>query len=81
MHVLYTCSVSHNIDRKYIYLSLQATLQSPVMRSVLEDIFLVRRIQTIAEVFAMCTQMACTFKGTGPLSVYDDAALCKPVRR
>ncbi|XP_037869832.1 serine/threonine-protein kinase SMG1 isoform X2 [Bombyx mori] len=69
------------IDHISESMHMSATLQSPVMRSVLEDIFLVRRIQTIAEVFAMCTQMACAFKGTGPLSVYDDAALCKPVRR
>lgn len=60
---------------------LQAAMQSPVLRSVLEDIFLVRRLQTVAEVFAMCAQMACAFKGTGPLALYDDAALCKPVKR
>lgn len=61
--------------------NLQATLQSPALRAVLEDIFLVRRIQTVAEVFAMCAQMACASAGTGPVVVYDDGALGKPVRR
>lgn len=59
----------------------QAALQSPVLRGVLEDIFLVRRVQSVAEVFAMCAQSACAFKGTGPPALFDDAALCKPVRR
>lgn len=62
-------------------LYFQAALQSPVLRSILEDIFLVRRVQTIAEVFAMCVNMARAFNGVGPLTLYDDAALCKPVRR
>lgn len=65
----------------FVFAVQQAALQSPVLRSVLEDIFLIRRVQTVAEVFAMCAQMACAFKGTGPLTLYDDAALCKPVRR
>lgn len=53
---------------------VQAALQSPQVRSVLEDMFLVRRVQTIAEVVALCAQAA-----GGALA--DDSALCKPVRR
>ncbi|CAB3220239.1 unnamed protein product [Arctia plantaginis] len=69
------------IDHISESMHMSAALQSPILRSVLEDIFLIRRVQTIAEVFAMCAQMACSFKGTGPVTLYDDAALCKPVRR
>ncbi|XP_052758949.1 serine/threonine-protein kinase SMG1 [Galleria mellonella] len=69
------------IDHINEAMHMSAALQSPVLRSVLEDIFLVRRIQTVAEVFAMCVNMARAFNGVGPLTLYDDAALCKPVRR
>lgn len=60
---------------------LQAALQSGAVRAVLEEVFLVRRVQTVAEVFAMCAQMGCAFNGTGPPTLFDDTALCKPVRR
>lgn len=68
-------------------------MQSPQLRSVLEDIFIVRRIQTVAEVFSLCAQLACAFRSApaapaAPLAaspavamMLDDAALCKPVRR
>ncbi|KAL0871572.1 hypothetical protein ABMA27_004105 [Loxostege sticticalis] len=69
------------IDHINDAMHMSAALQSPVLRSILEDIFLVRRVQTIAEVFAMCVNMARAFNGVGPLTLYDDAALCKPVRR
>ncbi|XP_075978955.1 serine/threonine-protein kinase Smg1 [Anticarsia gemmatalis] len=69
------------IDHISESMHMSAALQSPVLRAVLEDIFLVRRVQSVAEVFAMCAQMACAFKGAGPVALYDDAALCKPVRR
>ncbi|XP_037294891.1 serine/threonine-protein kinase SMG1 [Manduca sexta] len=69
------------IDHISESMHMSAALQSPVFRAVLEDIFLVRRVQTVAEVFAMCAQMACAFKGAGPAALFDDAALCKPVRR
>ncbi|XP_072947723.1 serine/threonine-protein kinase SMG1 [Epargyreus clarus] len=49
-----------------------AAMASPVLRAVLEDIFLVRRVQTVAEALAQCAPLS------APL---DDAALCKPVRR
>jgi hypothetical protein len=59
----------------------QAALQSPVLRAVLEDIFLVRRVQTVAEVFAMSVNMARAFSGSASATLYDDQALCKPVKR
>ncbi|XP_047026629.1 serine/threonine-protein kinase SMG1 [Helicoverpa zea] len=69
------------IDHISESMHMSAALQSPVLRAVLEDIFLVRRVQSIAEVFAMVAQCACAFKANGPPSLFDDAALCKPVRR
>ncbi|CAK1544818.1 unnamed protein product [Leptosia nina] len=69
------------IDHINDALHMSAAMQRPSLRSVLEDIFLVRRIQTVGEVFAMCTQLARAFNGHAPLPLYDDAALCKPVRR
>ncbi|VVC99291.1 unnamed protein product [Leptidea sinapis] len=69
------------IDHVNDALHMSAAMQSPALRGVLEDIFLVRRIQTVGEVFAMCAQLSCAFRGTGPTVLYDDAALCKPVRR
>ncbi|KAM3958581.1 LOW QUALITY PROTEIN: serine/threonine-protein kinase Smg1 [Aphomia sociella] len=69
------------IDHINDAIHMSAALQSPVLRSILEDIFLVRRVQTVAEVFAMCVNMARSFNGIGSLTLYDDAALCKPVKR
>lgn len=57
-------------------------MQSPALRSILEDIFIVRRIQTVAEVFALCAQLAAAFRGDGyTQALVDDSALCKPVKR
>ncbi|XP_059058006.1 serine/threonine-protein kinase SMG1-like [Achroia grisella] len=69
------------IDHINEAMHMSAALQSPVIRSVLEDIFLVRRIQIIDEVFTMCRNMALAFNGVGARTLSDDAALCKPVKR
>lgn len=59
---------------------IQAALQSPAVRAVLEEIFLVRRVQCVAEVFAVCAQLACPARAsTTPAP--DDSALLKPVKR
>ncbi|CAH2981536.1 unnamed protein product [Chilo suppressalis] len=62
---------------------LSATLQSSVLRSVLEDMFLVRRVQAAGEVFALAGAAARAFSGTAPGSTAhpDPASLTKPVRR
>ncbi|XP_015127883.1 serine/threonine-protein kinase SMG1 [Diachasma alloeum] len=50
-------------------------------RRVLDDIFLVKRLQTIREFFAMCREIGNAFKGNdGPMSIYDDERLNKPVK-
>ncbi|CAG9794108.1 unnamed protein product [Diatraea saccharalis] len=70
--------------RKIDHISDAAHMSRPMLRSVLEDIFLVRRVQAVAEVFASCVTMARAFTGTLPAphaAPLDTAALCKPVRR
>ncbi|XP_045450625.1 serine/threonine-protein kinase SMG1-like [Melitaea cinxia] len=77
------------IDHINDAMHMSAAMQSPTLRSVLEDIFIVRRIQTVAEVFALCAQLAFAFRGTtanntpapNTLGLHDDNALCKPVKR
>lgn len=48
-------------------------------RQVIEDIFLIKRLVTIREFFAMCRDTGTAFKG-GSANVYDDERLNKPVR-
>ncbi|XP_063363539.1 serine/threonine-protein kinase SMG1, partial [Cydia amplana] len=69
------------IDHVSDAMHMSAALQSPALRSVLEDLFLVRRVQAVGEALALCAQTAAAFRGSGPLAVYDDTALCKPVKR
>ncbi|XP_045525858.1 serine/threonine-protein kinase SMG1-like [Pieris brassicae] len=73
------------IDHVDDALRMSAAMQRGTLRAVLEDMFLVRRVQTVAEVFAMCVQVARAARG-GPVAgpsppPYDDAALAKPVGR
>lgn len=50
-------------------------------RSILSDIFVVKRVETMIEVFTLILQLACSFKGTGICPVYNDELLCRPVRK
>lgn len=59
----------------------QAAMQSPALRAVLEDIFVVRRVQTAGEVLAACAQLAAAHRGAAPPLAPDDAQLARPVRR
>ncbi|XP_048487694.1 serine/threonine-protein kinase SMG1-like [Plutella xylostella] len=74
-------AVWRKIDHISDALHMSAALHSPALRSVLEDMFVTRRIQVVAEVLSMAAQMAASFKGKGPVVVYDDAQMCKPVKR
>ena len=61
----------------------QAPVYDSAPRAVLEDIFLVKRLQTMQELFALCESNAAGFRGcpntsTAPL---DDDRLNRPVRR
>jgi PI-3-kinase-related kinase SMG-1 len=54
----------------------QAPVFNDATRSVLEDIFLLKRLTTMQEFFSLCGQVA-----RGVTSVYDDDHLNKPIRR
>ncbi|CAG4963175.1 unnamed protein product [Colias eurytheme] len=71
------------IDHINDALHMSAAMQRSALRSVLEDMFLVRRVQTAAEVFALCAQLAAAHRGTaaGAVGAADVTALCKGVRR
>ncbi|GLH00101.1 Serine/threonine-protein kinase ATR [Gryllus bimaculatus] len=56
--------------------SLSAPVFSDRTRAVLDSIFLLKRLQTIQDFFAMCSQMA---RMGSP--IYDDDRLNKPIRR
>lgn len=48
-------------------------------RQILENIFLIKRLQTMQDFFMMCRDIATAFKG-GLANVYDDDQLNKPIR-
>ncbi|XP_058811557.1 serine/threonine-protein kinase Smg1 [Topomyia yanbarensis] len=49
--------------------------------SVLEAIFVVKRVQAIIDFFTSCLQMACSFKGTGHVAPFNDSSLVRPIRK
>lgn len=61
--------------------TLAAPIFSEQTRSVLDDIFLLKRIQTMTDFFGLCGQMCRGFKGIGMATVFDDERLSKPVKR
>lgn len=60
---------------------LQELAFDATTRSILADIFIVKRIETMIEVFTLILQLACSFKGNGISPVYDDERLCRPLRK
>ncbi|CAK1585847.1 unnamed protein product [Parnassius mnemosyne] len=69
------------IDHINDAMHMSAAMQSGALRSVLEDIFVVRRVQTVGEALAACAQLAAAFRAAAPPLLCDDAQLCRPVRR
>lgn len=61
--------------------ALSAPVFSHKTRSVLDDIFLLKRIQTMSEFFSLCCQIGRAFKGIGIAAVFDDERLSKPIKR
>lgn len=51
------------------------------VRGILEDIFLLKRIKTITDFFALAQDMSATLKGIGTGVVYTDEQLTKPVKQ
>lgn len=58
---------------------MAAPIFNEMARAALDDIFLIKRLQTIQEFFIMCRDTAVAFKG-GLANVHDDDTLNKPVR-
>lgn len=51
-------------------------------RSILDNIFLVKRLQAMQELFALCRASGESFKGFGAAGMpYDDDRLNRPIRR
>lgn len=66
----------------FLYLfEFQSLVFNPATQSILKDIFLVKRVETMIENFTLILQVACSFKGTGISPVYDDEQLCRAVRK
>lgn len=53
----------------------------PKTRDILADIFVVKRLEAMIEIFTLVLQMACSFKGTGICPVFDDNHLCEPLKK
>ncbi|XP_055526666.1 serine/threonine-protein kinase Smg1 isoform X2 [Wyeomyia smithii] len=49
--------------------------------SILENIFIVKRVQAIIDFFTSCLQMACSFKGSTNTVLFNDDLLVRPIRR
>lgn len=62
-------------------INLANLIINPETRVILEDIFLVKRLETMIEFFTLSLQMAYAFKGQGVCTVYDDDRLCRPIKR
>lgn len=72
-----------NVDQLREAKTLLAPVYDAAPRTVLEDIFLVKRLQTMQELFALCESNAAGFRGgsNAPTAPLDDDRLNRPVRR
>lgn len=61
--------------------SIAAPVFNQKVKSVLNDIFLLKRINTISEFFTLCVEMSHSFKGTGNCLIFNDEQLAKPVKQ
>lgn len=60
---------------------IAAHVFNPKVKSVLDDIFLLKRVNTISEFFALCVEMSQSFKGSGKVLIFNDEQLAKPVKQ
>ncbi|CAH0546905.1 unnamed protein product [Brassicogethes aeneus] len=61
--------------------SISAHIFNPDVRKILDDIFLLKRIQTISDFLRICQDMCQSFKKNANLVIYNDEQLAKPVRQ
>ncbi|KRT81293.1 hypothetical protein AMK59_5450 [Oryctes borbonicus] len=61
------------------------SLAGPIFNSrvklILDDIFLIKRIQTISDFFNICLEMCQPFKDLNSCTVYNDDHIVKPIRK
>lgn len=53
----------------------------PEIKSVLDDIFLLKKLITMTEFITLCVEMSQSFKGIGNTIIYNDEQLVKPIRQ
>lgn len=61
--------------------SIAAHVFHPQVKALLDDIFLLKRLQTISEFITLCVEMCQSFKGTGNVVIFNDEQLVKPIRQ
>lgn len=59
----------------------QALVLDKRTRSTTDDVFLVRRVQTMQEFFGLCEAAGAAFRGASAPAVLDDDRLNRPIRR
>ena len=69
----------NNIDQIRDAKEMAATVLNESARAVLDDMFLIKRLQTIRESFGMCREIANAYRGN-LANVYDEERLNKPVK-
>lgn len=61
--------------------SIAAHVFHPKVKAVLDDIFLLKRLQTMTEFITLCVEMCQSFKGIGNVTIFTDEQLVKPIRQ
>lgn len=74
-------SIIRDTRNTSIFIFFQALTFSPITRSILKDIFFVKRVEAMVDFFSLILQIACAFKGNAICSAYDDEQLCRPLRQ
>lgn len=64
-----------------LFIHFQAFVLDANAHTVLTDIFMVKLLEAMVEIFTFVLQFACAFKGTGMCPAYDDDQLCRPLRK
>lgn len=68
-------------ESSFYFIFLQTLILDDTTRGCLNEIFVVKRLETMIEIFTLCLQMACSFKSTGMCPVYDDDRLSRPLKK
>lgn len=61
--------------------NLAAPIFNAQVKAVLDDIFLLKRLQTMYDFFSLSFEMCSSFKGSATVTIYKDEQLDKPVKK